>query len=302
MQPKVCTIIVNYNGTEDTIACLESLSKATYSNHTAVIVDNASKETSSLKNYVEDAGFHFFGLKENGGFAAGNNNGIRYALECIADIDYFLLLNNDTEVDPHFIEPLVEECEKDPQVGACGSHINYYANRDETWFGGGDIKWLTGRVLHKTRERGKGEPSDENFLTGCVLLFPVSMLDKAGFLDEDYFLYYEDAAYSLEIRKAGYRLRYVPQSLVYHKVSATTGYRSPLSNYYGTRNNLLFMSLYAKKPVFLMFLLYFFVKNTVKYIWYIGKGKQFKRVSLAIKKAFYDFATAVSGKREYPFM
>ena len=302
MQPKVCTIIVNYNGARDTIACLDSLSKITYTNHIAIVVDNASRETAQLKDYVEDKGFYFLELKDNRGFAAGNNAGIRYAIEQFEKIDYFLLLNNDTEVDPYFLEPLVEECERDEKVGACGSHINYYTKRNETWFGGGDIKWLTGRVLHKTPAREEGKLSDENFLTGCVLLLPVSILDKVGFLNEEYFLYYEDAAYSIEIRKAGYRLRYVPTSLVYHKISATTGYQSPLSNYYGTRNNLLFMSLYAKKPVFFIFFLYFVMKNIVKYLWYIGKGKQFKRVSLAIKRAFYDFATTAKGKREYPFM
>ena len=153
MQPKVCTIIVNYNGAQDTIACLDSLSKITYTNHIAIVVDNASKETAQLKEYVEDKGFYFLELKDNRGFAAGNNAGIRYAIERFERIDYFLLLNNDTEVDPYFLEPLVEECERDEKVGACGSHINYYTKRNVTWFGGGDIKWLTGRVLHKTPAR-----------------------------------------------------------------------------------------------------------------------------------------------------
>ena len=302
MKPKVCTIIVNFNGTQDTIACLKSLNNITYANHEVVVVDNASKENASLKEFIKESRFHFLELGGNHGFAAGNNKGIHYALSHIANIDYFLLLNNDTEVDPYFLEPLVAECENDKEVGACCSHINYHSKRDKTWYGGGDIKWLTGRVLHKTLERNGKIASDENFLTGCVFLFPVDILDKVGYLNEDYFLYYEDAAYSLEIRKAGYKLRYVPDSLVFHKISATTGYRSLLSNYYGTRNNLLFMSIYANKLNFLLFLMFFIGKNFVKYCWYILRGKQFKKVAFAIQKAFSDFAASASGKREYPFM
>lgn len=294
---KVCILIVNFNGTADTIECLESIQKIDYPNYEVLVVDNASKDPHELIDYIHQTRFHFLELNENVGFAGANNIGFRHALELIEGIDYFLLLNNDTEVEPAFLAPLVEECERDPKVGACCSHINYYSHPNDTWYGGGDIKWLIGHPFHKVQKHKYKEANDENFLTGCVFLFPVHILETVGNLNEEYFIYFEDAAYCVEIKKAGFKLRYVPNSLVYHKVAATSGYRSPFSNYYGTRNNLLFMSQYAKKHTFYVFFLYFLFKNIVKYFLYMLKGKEQKGVCLAITNAFKDFFQHSKGKR-----
>ncbi|MCA1032228.1 glycosyltransferase family 2 protein [Bacillus timonensis] len=296
---KVCILIVNYNGTKDTIECLESLQHINYRNYEVIVVDNASKDPQVLKEYIDKTRYFYLQLEENLGFAGGNNYGIRYALNLIHGIDYFLLLNNDTEVNPDFLTPLVKEIELDSSVGACCSHINYYSQPTETWYGGGDINWIIGYPFHKKHAHMLKKASDENFLTGCVFLFPKHILETVGYLNEDYFLYFEDVAYSIEIKKAGYKLRYVPDSLVYHKVAATTGYQSPLSNYYGTRNNLLFMSKYAQKHTYFMFLFYFILKNCIKYIVYIMKRK--RGVRLAITSAFKDFFLQLKGKREHNF-
>lgn len=295
--PKVCIIIVNYNNAKDTVECLESLKRIKYTSFEVVVVDNCSTEIDNLNEYMVQERFKLLQLEENVGFAGGNNEGIKFALKEFNDMDYFLLLNNDTTVEGDFLSYLVEECESDHTIGACCSHINYYDRPLETWYSGGGIKWLIGTPFHRTQNRKSLKATNENFLTGCVFLFPKRIIDEVGYLAEDYFLYFEDVAYSLEIKKAGYKLRYVPRSLVYHKVQATTGYRSPLSNYYGTRNNLLFMSRYAKKHVYAFFLIYFFVKNITKYALYLTKGKEFKGIRIAIIAAFNDFYKKDIGKR-----
>lgn len=295
--PTVSIIIVNYNNAKDTIGCLESLKKMTYPNYEVVVVDNCSTEVKELTNYMANQRFKLLQLNENIGFAGGNNAGIRFSQEKFKELDYVLLLNNDTIVESDFLQPLVNECEKDSEVGACCSHINYYDRPDDTWYSGGGIRWIIGTPFHRTEKRKMIQARDEDFLTGCVLLVPIHIIQSAGYLPEDYFLYFEDVAYSLELKKAGYRLRYVPGSLVYHKVQATTGYRSPLSNYYGTRNNLLFMSRYAKRHVYFCFLLYFLMKNIVKYTVYYIKGREFIGIRKAIIQAFQDFFRREVGRR-----
>ncbi|WP_270180236.1 glycosyltransferase family 2 protein [Alkalihalobacillus sp. CinArs1] len=295
--PSVCIIIVNYNNASDTIECLESLEKVNYPNYEVIVVDNCSSEREELDTYLSKSRYRLLQLEENLGFAGGNNAGIKLAIEAFPELDYLLLLNNDTIVDPDFLGPLVEECASSPDIGGCCSHINYYDRPEETWYSGGGIRWLIGTPFHKEDVRQERDATDEGFLTGCVFLFPVHLIEEVGYLPEDYFLYFEDVAYSLEIKKANYRLRYVPQSLVYHKVQATTGYRSPLSNYYGTRNNLLFMSRYSKKTIYPIFFVYFIVKNAVKYVLYFLKGKEFYSIREAIVCAFIDYFRRAMGKR-----
>lgn len=295
--PNVCIVIVNYNNTKDTIECLESVKEINYPQFEVVLVDNCSTKKENLDEYMDNQRFKLLQLEDNVGFAGGNNAGIKFALDNFNDLDYFLLLNNDTTVEPDFLTYLVEEIESDDKIGACCSHINYHDRPEETWYSGGGIKWLIGTPFHRTKKRKNLKSTDEDFLTGCVFLFPSQIINDVGYLTEDYFLYFEDVAYSLEIKKAGYKLRYVPKSLVYHKVQATTGYRSPLSNYYGTRNNLLFMSRYAKKPIYAFFLFYFCTKNIIKYFLYLLKGKEFKGIRVAILDAFNDFFKRDSGKR-----
>lgn len=297
-EPKVCIIIVNYNTTEDTIACLESLKAVDYSNVDVVLVDNCSRDISALEQYAADNGVHFLPLKENLGFAGGNNVAIKYAREQLLDVDYLLLLNNDTVVDVGFLQPLVAEFARRPSVGACCAHINYYAPPQDTWYGGGGIKWPIGKPYHETASRDDLTPRTVDFLTGCVFMFPARLVEEVGYLDEDYFLYFEDVAFSVDIQRAGYELRYVPESLVYHKVSVSTGYRSPLANYYGTRNNLLFMSRYAKKRHYVTFRCFFLLKNVVKYAVHLAKGKSSRGIRRAIVQAFKDFRNDRVGKGE----
>jgi len=146
--PKVFIIILNWNGWSDTKECLESLEKVTYDNFEVILIDNASSEKFSIYNS------QFTNLlitpifnKENLGFAGGNNQGIKIALERGAD--YTLLLNNDTTVEPNFLTELVDAAENNKEFGIVGPIIHDYKNREKIQFAGGKINWSKTRGTHQ---------------------------------------------------------------------------------------------------------------------------------------------------------
>ncbi|WP_051254703.1 glycosyltransferase family 2 protein [Halobacillus kuroshimensis] len=293
--PSVCVVIVNFNGTKDTLDCLDSLTDQTYPNIQVIVVDNASDNQEELETALLPYSCHLVQLEENRGFAAGNNAGVKYAMEQLHP-DYILMLNNDTVVSPDFLSPLVYELQQDTGVGACCSHINYHNPSKQTWYGGGYINWKTGTAVHALQDYQSSSSRDVEFLTGCALLFPTRMIQEIGYLNEDYFLFYEDTEFCVRMKKAGYRLRYVPESLIYHKVSATAGFRSPLANYYGTRNKIQFMYLHSNRLNYTFFLCYFSMKTVVKLLVYRCKGKRSKDLRKAVRNGYWDSLRHKTGK------
>ena len=135
LPPRVDVIVLNWNGCNDTLACLISLARIDYENFRVVVVDNGSTDHS-----IESIRRIFPAVKiiENGanlGFASGNNRGIAEAL--LSDVDYVLLLNNDTEVDPGILHALVAAAEKMLEAGIFGPKIYYHSHKDKLWYAGG---------------------------------------------------------------------------------------------------------------------------------------------------------------------
>lgn len=265
--PLVYIILLNYNGYKDTIECLESLEKITYKNYRIVVVDNASIDGSEkiIKNKFPE--HIFIQAGSNLGFSGGNNVGIKYALQ--QGTDYVLLLNNDTIVEPDFLEPLVEEAEKSDQIGIMGGKINYYYDKNIIWSAGGYISDIKGCGYHygiKEVDEGQyDEKREVTFLTGCIQLIKREVLEKVGLYDEDYFLYFEDVDYCYRTIKNNFKLVYVPTSKIYHKISASTGDESSLALYYNHRNRLLFIKKniknFFKKSIILI---YFFMTRIIR--------------------------------------
>ena len=144
--PRVYIILLNYNGYKDTIECIESLHKVSYSNFSIVVVDNDSQDNSEnilRKQYPQHT---IIQSGSNLGFAGGINIGIQHAL--CQGADYILLLNNDTIVEPNFLEPLIIEAEKTDGVGIVGGKINYYYSKNKIWSAGGYISELKGCGYH----------------------------------------------------------------------------------------------------------------------------------------------------------
>jgi hypothetical protein len=206
---------------------------------------------------------------DNLGFAGGNNLGI-----VASKGKYLLFLNNDTEVDPGFLEPLVDMFEANPHAGAASSKILYH-NSDETiqYAGSGSIDHFTGRSKRiGWMERDNGQYDDlreTNLAHGAAMMVPRKIVDKVGMMPEFFFLYYEEVDWCESIKKAGFKIFYVPSSKVYHKESMSIGKESVLKTYYLTRNRLLYMRRNTsglKKITWILFFLVFSIpKNALTF-------------------------------------
>ncbi len=242
--PRTVIIVPNWNGMQDTLECLESLSRLDYPDYKVVVVDNGSVDGSVPVIRQRFPATTVIETGENLGFSGGCNVGLRYALAQKAG--YALLLNNDTEVDPAFLRILVESAQASLAVGIAGPTIYYHAQPDVVWSAGGAIDWKRGLTwMVGLNEQDAGQfgqaPRDVDFVTGCALLVNAQAVEKAGEMDERFFMYYEETEWCVRIARAGYRIIHVPQAKIWHKISTETRAASPFVHYYMTRNRLLFL-------------------------------------------------------------
>jgi GT2 family glycosyltransferase len=213
--PRVGIVVLNYNGSSCLPQCLQSLNRLAYTNKEVIVVDNNSADTSFDTARRDFPHFTFLHNTENGGFAKGMNEGMRLALSHGAH--YCFLFNYDAEVDARALTKLVAVAEKHSRAGLL-SPVVY--NGDATvWFAKGKIDFLRMRAAHKhpSGEELASEAYLSDFLSGCALLIKKELVEKIGFLDERFFLYYEDADYSLRARQAGFLCLVVPGAKVWHR-------------------------------------------------------------------------------------
>lgn len=238
-EPKVSIILVNYNGYQDTIECLKSLKELEYHNYEVIIVENGSKDYEKVKNdrFLNDNAIVIL-EKENGGFSAGNNIGIKYALE--NGTDYVFLLNNDTTIDKNAIKYLVEIAEDDNKVGIATGNIYYYSQPDKLWYSNGIYNYKKGATYMVNEAT-----AEVSFVCGCMMLIKRATIEEIGMLSDDFFLYSEDTEYDCRAVKAGWKLKWTPKAKVYHKISASTVENSDFQQYYMIRNNLVIVKKYG---------------------------------------------------------
>jgi GT2 family glycosyltransferase len=231
----VGVVILNWNGLADTLECLASLRRSDYPDFRAIVVDNGSSDGSPevIRRMHPEAELIVNG--RNAGFAAGNNIGIRKALDMGAD--FVWLLNNDTVVEENTLSRLVSAAAESGEVALASPVIHYYDRRDEVQFIGSFVNWDTNEiVLMKAPDRSP-EASRKLCLWGTALLIKRSAIERCGMLDEKYFAYHEDEEYSLRILQAGMRNIIVPPARIFHKNSRSTGSNdAPLQVFLRSRN------------------------------------------------------------------
>ncbi len=282
--PRVSIVILNWNGLQDTIECLESIRKLTYPDYEIIVIDNSSTDDSCLVLKRDFPYVRLIENQENLGSGA-NNAGIR-----AAQGKYVLLLNNDVVVDPALLDRLVSVLESDPTIGAAGPLMYYYRDPKRIWHVGGKFLWKTGRIriigLNEVDEGQYRGIQDVDYVADCALLASQELLEKIGY-DASYFLYFDDADLCARIGKAGFRTVCVPGAKIWHKVSASTGKRPGLFQYYAARNRMLFMKKNRTRSQFLGFLLYFFLTkfplSSVSLLLYHRDFEGFKRFCRAVK-------------------
>lgn len=268
---KVALITINYNGDKNLKKCLESLYKVVLSDIflTIYVVDNKSKQESlaSIEKYINSLPSKkqlktvLIKNTNNSGFTGGNNLGISKAIE--EENEFIMLLNDDTVVANDLILILVTTISLHPDAGAVVPKVyfapgyEYHKDRYKEneigkviWYAGGKMDWnnLIGHNIG-VDEVDKGQFNREEeieLLTGCCVIFKREVLERVGLLDDNYFMYYEDADFSLRLKKFGYRLYFEPRGIVWHKNAGSSGGSgSSLQDYYISRNRLYFGMTYA---------------------------------------------------------
>lgn len=239
--PLVSIITINYNQSALTCKLLESLREISYPNIEVFVIDNASpNDTPAIikESYPE---ITFIQSVKNSGFAGGNNACVRRASG-----KYLLFINNDTEVTPGFLEPLVLKCESNPKIGAVSPKIKFFFHPDTIQFAGqAPINPYTIRsygYAHGAADNGQfDQDALTNFVHGAAMLVPRTVIEKVGLMPECYFLYYEELDWCSAMTRAGYQLWYVHNSTIYHKESMSIGKLTPFKTYYMNRSRLLYM-------------------------------------------------------------
>lgn len=293
---KVIIIVINYNGFSDTVECVESLKKINYTNfeYEIIVVDNGSfNDFEKLKNkFVADNNVVVLDAGSNLGFSGGNNLGIRYAFDKGAD--YILLLNNDTLVEPNFLDYMVMSAKENSDDVVVTNKIMCEAERNTIWYAGGSFNSKTSRTVafginEEDCEKYSGR-REVSFASGCCMLIPINIINAVGLMCEDYFLYCEDTDYCLRILNAGFKILYEPKAKIYHKINSSTSKIAGIQTYYLVRNKFYIIRKFIKPKYRLIAYTYVYAE-TIKRI--MTKEYDYK----SVKNGISDFKKNKKGKK-----
>jgi GT2 family glycosyltransferase len=238
----VFIVVLNWNGWQDTIACVQSLLRLKYADFRVLIIDNGSTDGSQDQLQAALPGVDLLQTGANLGFGGGCNVGIRHALASGAE--YVWLVNSDATVDPDALAAMVKLADQNPEVGAVGSVLFDAGTVDQVQlWGGGRINLWLGRSNHCV----SGGAID--FVSGASLLLRRAALEEVGLFDEEsFFMYWEDTDLGFRLRNAGWRLAVAPDSHIWHKQSASLGLGNPVLDAYAARSCVRFLRRHAPVP------------------------------------------------------
>lgn len=240
--PLVTAVVVNFNGTDLTCDCVDSLLSSSYPNLEIAIVDNASADQPAALFREKYPDCQVIESSENRGYTGGVNLGLEHAFE--GGSKFALVLNNDTICEPDMVEVLVRAAIRNPKAGMLSPRILYHEPRDLVWYAGGAYSLFFGVSRHwRLRKRDRPDTRGQrevSFISGCAFLIRREVPDQLGLLDEKLFHIAEDADLSIRASRAGYRLLYIPEARLYHRESVATlkHFGSRVQIYLATRNIL----------------------------------------------------------------
>ncbi len=280
-------ITVNYNGLNDTCALIDTIPFDEYSLE-VIVVDNASKDDEA--SVISERYPQVFVIRsdKNLGFAGGNNLGIKAAKG-----DYLFFINNDTLLPSSNIQSLIDRLKSSEKIGVVCPKIRFTWDDSPIQYAG---YTPLSAVTLRNHPIGFGEKDNGQYNTahptpyahGAAMMVKREVIEKAGKMPEDYFLYYEELDWSMMIRRAGYDIWYEPAYTIYHKESRTTGQHSPLRSYYITRNRLLFAKRNINAPEkYLSYIYLVLVAGSKDIIKYTVQGKM--DLAKAVVKGIYHF-------------
>ncbi|MFI5294029.1 MAG: glycosyltransferase family 2 protein [Thermodesulfovibrionales bacterium] len=277
--PLISIIIVNYNGRELLRLCLESVFAQSLQDIEVIAVDNGSADGSV--EYIREnfPAVEVVALPSNIGFPGANNEGIKHAKG-----SFIMLLNNDVEADKDCLAGLVSAMEKDTSVGICATKMLVAGTDLIDSAGDGFSSNLKGF------KRGEGKPAhlyneNEYVFGACAgaAMYRRKMIEEIGFLDEDFFLIYEDADFNLRAQLAGWKVKYVPSAVVHHKVRSTIGNMSDTAVFYSLRNSELTRMKNIPSWVFIRCLPAYILGTLLEFLFFVvrhGRLKLYVRAKL----------------------
>ncbi len=242
-EPLVYIVILNTNRRDDTLACLELLSKSTYNNVKIIVLDNSSTDGSvgAIRSVFPNV--QIINLTENLGYAGNNNVGIEEAIKYGAD--WVLVLNEDTILGPDCLAELVRVGEGDPKIGAVGPMVYHHNEPNVIQSAGGMLGkyWQSQHLGQNEDDTGQFQlPHKVEWISGCAILVRRAAIENAGMLDASFFIYWEETEWCIRISRGGWQIVHVPQAKIWHKGVQRDYQPKPSFTYYGTRNQLLTLS------------------------------------------------------------
>ncbi|MCM8808110.1 MAG: glycosyltransferase [Candidatus Omnitrophica bacterium] len=292
--PRVCFVILNWNGKELLKDCLSSILKSTnYPNYKVIIVDNGSTDGSVeyvRKNFKK---VDVLELDKNYGFSKGNNEGIKYAIRKY-NPKYLLFLNNDTKiVEKGWLRKMVEFAETDEKIGLIGCKAITLDNRIER------TGFIDGKNIRKILMQVPKEMINEvceNFMISVCMLARKNVFEKVGGFDEVYSPYlWEDMDFFIRVKRAGFRIFYFGKTKIIHKVSQTLKKQENIKRiFFANRNEMIFYLRYGKMilplRILRMFIRCFVTKNPeTSYKTWIFYRNFLVRVLITLKAIYSAF-------------
>lgn len=256
---KVSIVTVNFNQATVTEEFISSVTAHnTYEPVEIWVVDNGSTHNSCPDWEQKYKNLHFIRSEKNLGFAGGNNLAIKQATG-----DYLFLVNNDTEFSSELIDSLVNTMNLHPEIGMISPKIRYFDEPEIIQYAGfTSMNFKTGRnkcIGQFETDLGQYDNSvgPTGYVHGAAMMIRKEAINKAGMMDESYFLYYEEMDWCERIRTSGYQIWLDPRALIYHKESISVGKKSALKEYYMTRNRIRFVKKNADSFSLFLFMLHF---------------------------------------------
>jgi len=276
--PSINVIILNWNGYEDTMFSISSSLSQSYSNFHVTVIDNGSSDSSldDLQKLQNDK-LNLISSSENKGFAGGVNLGLKYSVE--KKYDYCLLLNNDAILLPGAISNFVQFMQADDKLGICGGCVLNMDDDRVQVNGGKKINFLSGRC--------NNSEFMPDFISGALMFIRMKAAKNIGFLSEEYFMYWEDAEYSLRTLKKGWSIGVCESAIARHKAMASTENNISNYDYHFVRSSVIFFAAFGPKHLWLVPPI---IVATKKYLKRLARGefKNLKAISSAFKNGFQD--------------
>ena len=287
--PSVGIVVINYNSSAFIGEFLDSILRSVYPNARLVVVDSASSDNSLHEIEHRQPNATIIRSRENVGTAGGNNLGATACLE--QGLDYILFLNNDTTHEPDFIQILLETADS---LTMTVPRVLYSEDHRLISTHAGDFDWNLG--LFRNTHHGKPDSAATRqrrclqTASFCCLLMPAQVFQDTGPLDERFFMYYEETDLLKRALDSGYKLQYVPEAVVYHRESASSGggWVTPFKLYYATRNRPYLVRKHARSRVrYTLFTLYFWATRLPYIARYSARGQRKLLKAMALGMADY---------------